>query len=252
MSEMNGRGSRRRRRRRKNWGLDGAQLTLDRARRLVGTRGGWRPGAGRPKLAGTISHQTRPAMPPRFPEHVVLRFHEDVPPLDRTWLVSRLRNAIAASHKPFFRVCHFNVQSNHLHLIVEASNKESLARGMIGLTTRIAKRLNKAFRRRGKVFAHRYYVRALKTPTEVRNCLRYVLLNRKHHAPSELKFDSYWFDPYSSAAWFDGWEKPPRPHGGWQRELVELPTPTAPPATWLLAKGWLRAGPKLELCDRPS
>src|ERR1700690_2802355 len=135
MVQVNGRGSRRAgKRRRKSWGQDGAQLTLDRARRLVGTRGGWRPGAGRPKLSGTVSHQTRPTMPARFPEHVVLRFHEDTPSLDRTWLVSRLRNAIAASPKVFFRVCQFNVQSNHLHLIVEVSSKEALARGMIGLT----------------------------------------------------------------------------------------------------------------------
>jgi len=53
-------------------------------------------------------------------------------------------------------------------------------------------------KRRGKLFAHRYHSRYLKTPREVRNVLRYVLLNRKHHA-AEKKFSKSWIDPYSSA-----------------------------------------------------
>jgi hypothetical protein len=47
------------------------QLTLDSARRPGGV-GGWRPNAGRKKKPGAVSHDTRPRMPARFPQHVTL------------------------------------------------------------------------------------------------------------------------------------------------------------------------------------
>jgi putative transposase len=75
------------------------------------------------------------------------------------------------------------VQGNHIHLIVEAENKRALARGMQGLQIRIAKGLNRVMKRRGKVFSDRYHAHILRTPTEVRNALRYVRENhRKHEA----------------------------------------------------------------------
>jgi hypothetical protein len=39
---------------------------------------------------------------------------------------------------------------------------------------RVARRVNSALKRTGKLFAHRYHARALTTPTEVRFVLRYV------------------------------------------------------------------------------
>ena len=78
-----------------------------------------------------------------------------------------------------------------------------------GFAGRVARRLNRALHRTGKLFATRFHARALKTPREVRNALRYVLLNRKHHA-SRRRFDKAWIDPCSSAAWFDGWAGPIR------------------------------------------
>jgi hypothetical protein len=76
----------------------------------------------------------------------------------------------------------------------------------------------------------------------VRNALRYVLLNRKHHA-QEKKFAKYWIDPCSSGAWFGGWAEPIRVHTDWMRELVEMVPPVAKPTVWLLTTGWRRYGP---------
>lgn len=95
----------------------------------------------------------------------------------------------------------FNILSNHLHLITEAADEHALARGMQGFEVRIARRLNSAMKRSGRLFAHRYHARILTTPTQTRYALRYVLQNRKHHA-AEKRFSKTWFDPYSSAAWF--------------------------------------------------
>ena len=117
----------------------------------------------------------------------------------REWLFARaIRPAIAASAKDWFRVVEFNVLSNHVHLIVEADGADALSRGVQGLAIRIARRVNSALKRRGKLFGQRFHARTMKTPRDVRNTLRYVLLNRKHHAATQ-RFYAGWLDPYSSA-----------------------------------------------------
>lgn len=72
---------------------------------------------------------------------------------------------------------HFSVQSNHLHLIVEGVGPAA----MKGLGVRIARSLNKLLERRGRVIGDRYHARGLRTPTEVRNAVRYVLRNHEKH-----------------------------------------------------------------------
>ena len=81
-----------------------------------------------------------------------------------------------------FRLVHFSVQSNHLHLIVEARDAMALARGVQGLSIRIAKAVNRVLDRHGKVFADRYHAHALRSPTEVANAINYVLGNAMIHA----------------------------------------------------------------------
>ncbi len=218
------------------------QLTLDRARKLEG-RGGWRPGSGRPKGRKTVPHDTRPLLAARYPVHVTLRLGDAIPSIASEWLVKVIRTAIRDSQKkPTFRIVEFNVLTNHVHLIVEAAGTTALSRGVQGFAGRVARRLNRALRRSGKLFATRFHARALKSPRDVRNTLRYVLLNRKHHA-AERHFDKHWIDPCSSAPWFDGWASPIRGNAWWKHELVAAPAPTERATTWLLSTGWRRHGP---------
>ncbi len=216
------------------------QLTLDDARRETG-RGGWRRNAGRKKKPGSVSHAPRTEMVAAHPQHVTLRLLDGAPKLARDYLMKTIRASIAASHKPYFRVTEFNILDNHLHLIVEAASNEARARGMQGLEVRLAKRINARTKRKGSLFAHRYHARSLRTPREVRNALRYVLLNRKHHA-AEKRFNKYWVDPFSSAAWFTGWAEPISKYAWTVQELVKTPPPTSPPSVWLLTTGWKRYG----------
>jgi len=158
-----------------------------------------------------------------------------------------LRRAIlTGGHRADFRVIEFSVQSNHIHLIVEADGADRLARGMIGLEVRMARRLNRALGRRGRLFAERYHSRALRTPTEVRNAIRYVILNHRHHSSprgaSGRCSQTAALDPCSSAVWFDGWKVPLQAREAWQRELLALPRPTATATVWLLTVGWKRRG----------
>ncbi|MBK7643330.1 MAG: transposase [Planctomycetes bacterium] len=101
---------------------------------------------------------------------------------------------------PSFQTVHYSIQSNHLHLIVEARDRLALSAGMKGLLVRMARALNRVWNRRGSVFADRYHARSLDTPREVRNALVYVLHNSRKHG-----IHSKGIDPCSSGLWFDGW-----------------------------------------------
>jgi REP element-mobilizing transposase RayT len=145
-----------------------------------------------------------------------------------------------------FRIIHFSIQRNHIHMIVEANGKEALTTGMRVFGISCAKQINAALsvlrgvRRRGPVFTDRYYARVLKTPREVRNCLSYVLNNWRHHGADRARMRQPWkIDPYSSALAFDGWRE--RPEGkrfaippGYEGECIWTPS------VWLLAIGWRR------------
>ena len=200
-------------------------------------RGGARPGAGRkPKgeRAG-VSHGRRTALAARFPVHVTLRLSKGLPRLRNKRAYGVLREAFRKGSERFgFRLCHYSVMSNHMHLIVEAKDRRALSRGMQGLVIRIARGLNRLWERSGKVFSDRYHDRILRTPREVRNALNYVLNNARRHALA-LKWA---IDLFASGCWFDGWRA--------RRAPVEAPVgverPTAEARTWLLHKGWRKRG----------
>jgi REP element-mobilizing transposase RayT len=148
-----------------------------------------------------------------------------------------------------FRIIHLSIQSNHLHLIIEAQNKTALAKGMQGFQISAAKLINDAIskrapiRRRGRVFTDRYHARILKSPKLVRNALAYVLNNwRRHEEDRALVTKTWRVDPYSTGILFGGWtERQEKPY-------FALPPPTYEslivwfPKTWLLREGWQRHG----------
>jgi hypothetical protein len=61
-----------------------------------------------------------------------------------------------------FRLVHTSIQANHLHMIVEASDRGALSRALNGLLVRVAKGLNKLWGRAGKVFSDRYHDNVLR------------------------------------------------------------------------------------------
>ena len=229
------------------------QLSLDDARRPRG-RGGWRPGAGRKRRPGVCSHRPRVRFPASVPLHVTLKVRGGLPSFRREAVARVVRAAIAAGgHRGDFRVVHFSVLGDHLHFVVEASGAVALSRGMQGLTIRLARRLNVLLGRRGKLFAQRYHARPLRTPTEVRNAIRYVLLNARHHGAGRgAVMARGWVDPYSSALWFDGWKTALCADAPWLRALTRAGRPTAAPHTWLLSVGWRRGGGLIDVDDVPG
>src|SRR5712671_2940361 len=104
-------------------------------------RGGFRPGAGRPrKKRRTMPHRRRPEIAARYPVHVTLRVRAEVWNLRSRRCFRALARAFARGKNNFgMRIVHFSVQGNHLHLIVEVTDAGSLSRGMQGLEIRMAK-----------------------------------------------------------------------------------------------------------------
>jgi REP element-mobilizing transposase RayT len=170
--------------------------------------------------------------------HVTLRLGQGLPSLRHKSLARLVLDSFhAAKERLGTRLVHFSVQSNHVHLLVEADGHHALSRAMQGLGTRLAKRLNHRLDRRGPVFADRYHARALATPLEVRRALVYVLHNQRRHFVAPGRRSG--FDPLSTAPYFDGFAP----------DIVRPPAtappgvlPFAPARTWLLRIGWQRHG----------
>jgi putative transposase len=120
-------------------------------------------------------------------------------------------------------VAHFSVQGNHVHLLVEAFDRTALAAGMKSMAIRVARGLNSMMANSGAVFADRYHSHVLRTPTEVRRAIAYVLGNFQSHARRRAeRIHPDYIDRFASSC----------PDN---RELV------AEPHTWLLKAGWRRA-----------
>jgi putative transposase len=230
-------------------------------------RGGFREGAGRKPGAGRgfVRHTTRPTHDRVHPLHVVLRSR--FRPLRGQFVFPTLRKALAKATRARegFRIVQFSVQHDHLHLIVEASDKTTLSRGMQGLAIRVARAVNGLVGRSGKLWADRFFSRALGSPRAVQRALAYVLNNfRKHRTHDACGHNArpaqpegaYRIDPYSSAPYFDGFREL---HGHAPRDLpasrslpllpigVPLPeateeAPIVRAETWLARSGWRRAG----------
>src|SRR5450432_1520643 len=202
--------------------------------------GGARRGAGRPATTKSPgpAHVRRPPHDPRHPVHVTLRARPSVPSLRSERIFVRVRDAIGASNRSTFSVLHFSVQTDHLHLIVEADRPRALASGIRGLAIRCARAINRAASTSGPVWRHRYHSHVLSTPSEVRRAIAYVLLNFRKHLRA-----SPGIDPRSSGSAFDGWAGTCRP---------AFYGPVARPRTWLGAIGWRRAGGAIALDEAPS
>ena len=143
--------------------------------------GGKRKGAGRKRpVRRRVSHKARPALAARHPVHVTLRIVRGVPSLRVGSTYRALERAMRAGRERFgLRLVQYSVQSNHVHMLVEAEGRASLSRGMQGLKVRMARALNRVWKRAGTVFADRYHAHVLRTPREVRTALAYVLLNAR-------------------------------------------------------------------------
>jgi putative transposase len=206
------------------------------------------------RVFGRVHHRARPIHKGRHPVHITLRARHGLPSfrqqLVHALILRVLRDQRRRAYGTTFQIVHFSIQSNHLHMIVEADDgptpqalleerkerrRNPLRSGVSGFVIAFAKRLNAMFKRKGKVWDDRYHRHDLQSPHEVKTSVRYVINNFRKHG--HLTFGTGAFDYYSSAQHFDGWSEPLFS----QFSEPEPWTETAP-RTWLLAQGWKRHG----------
>jgi REP element-mobilizing transposase RayT len=165
-----------------------------------------------------------------------------------------LRIAIARANRrvpELFRVVHFSVQYDHVHLLVEARDKRALSAGVRSVSIRIARYVNELLGRKGRLWADRWFGRELTTEREVRTALVYVLANFRKHARKRLPKG---IDRFSSGARFDGF-RGFRPGHGRVPWVQRAPAPFSgeaaredetwvvrPPRSRLASVGWRRFG----------
>lgn len=235
---------------------------LDRAGTKVrDPRGGKRKNAGRKPNNGVragMPHETRPRLTASYPLHVTLRVLPIVKTLRDFDIYPAFEKATMTAawfgqhmeEDQWFRIVHLSIQSNHVHLLVEASDRDALSRGMQSFQISAAKWINNAVgkrskrRRTGSVFADRYFAEPIKSPLQTRRALSYVLNNWRKHERDRTVTSSRWrVDPFSSGVSFTGWKELgelgltrwPIPDGYVPLTIVE-------PRTWLLRVGWRRHG----------
>jgi REP element-mobilizing transposase RayT len=228
---------------------------------LIKPRGGKRRGAGRkPKeRRASEAHRTRPEHDHRHPVHVVLRVVSEVGNLRRREAYRAIREATqTAAVRESFRIVHVSIQRTHVHMLVEAKDKQALSAGVQGFQISAAKHLNAAIgrergegRRRGRVFADRFHAVVIESPRQARHVLSYVMNNwRKHGEHGEAPAAAWKIDPYSSAIRFQDWkeraDQPP-----WCAPPTYVPLVVSEPRTWLLRTGWKRHG-AISYCEVPS
>jgi len=190
-------------------------------------------------MHGVVHHVRRDPLPKGCPAHVTLRVRRGIPSLRKRAMVRKFRESLRKGcERGEFRVVHYSVQRNHVHLIVEAAGKQALGRGMKSVAIRLARAVNRVFSKTGPVLLGRYHVRALKTPREVRNALAYVLLNaRKRWKEQTSSVPPVRLDEASSGRWFKGWKR--SPCGSTRQMLIR---DVALARSWLLRVGWRRHG----------
>ena len=156
-----------------------------------------------------------------MPVHVVLRSKLRSLRSQRLFPVVRRALARATRARADFRIVHFSVQADHLHLIVEADEQEALSGGMQGLAVRVARAVNRLISRCGALWSGRYYARDLGSPRAVKHAVRYVLNNFRKHGEA-VRGER---DPCSSAI-YDVRRSEEREH-----------VPISVPKTWLARFG---------------
>jgi REP element-mobilizing transposase RayT len=218
-------------------------------------RGGKRKHAGRPAAGPRSSerHVTRERFDKLTVVHVTLRLVERYGTLRKRDAFLALRRATrAVLERADFRIVHASPETDHLHLVAEAENNGALSRGMQAFQISAAQHLNRVMGRRrrcrvrGRVFADRYNARPVRSPTQARNTLNYVLNNWRRHLHDDAHAygdERFWdVDYMSSAVSFPGWKELETKRliydvGDDLRLCVSLPQ------SWLLAAGWRKAGP---------
>jgi hypothetical protein len=103
------------------------------------------------------------------------------------------------------------------------------------------------------VFADRYHLEVITSPTRARRALSYVLNNwRKHREDQQGAARTWLVDAFSSGISFPDWKELEDKHVMWPIRDGYDPLFVRLPASWLLREGWKLGGGSISARDVPS
>lgn len=142
-------------------------------------------GAGRNAIHDRgIRHIARDEVKSSTPLHLTIKVERSKAGLKNKSIIKVLHSSIKKARLIGLRIIHYTLEFDHVHLLVEADNKAILGKGMQSFGISFSKGINKLKGLSGRVFKTRYHFRKLKTPSEVKNVLNYILGNAVKHKTS--------------------------------------------------------------------
>lgn len=203
----------------------------------IKTWGGKRKGAGRPNRSGERGHVARTKVTPTTPLHVTWRLKAGLGTLRQHQIRKEFERSVIHAAEFGVRFLHFSIQGNHIHAVIETRDNPTLTLGLKSFGARFGKALRRRFGGAGPVFADRYHLHVLKTPTEMKRTLAYVLQNAAKHQGLIPHLDTF-----SSAPYFKDWKALLGVKRGPVLKDLRINPPIAnflsPPRSWLAREGW--------------
>jgi REP element-mobilizing transposase RayT len=129
-----------------------------------------------------VAHSTRERVTRHLPLHINFKLALEKGTLRNKTVLKFLAKAIAKARAKDLRIIQFSLQHNHVHLIVEANNNQTLSKGMRALIISLVMRLNFHWKKSGQRLKQRYHLHVLRTRREVQHACHYVRHNVIKHS----------------------------------------------------------------------
>jgi REP element-mobilizing transposase RayT len=148
--------------------------------------------AGRPAIHDRgIRHISRDPIKKLTALHLTIKIIREKAGLKNKAMLKVLQRAIVKARSKGLAVVHYTLEFDHIHLLVESGNHQELGKAMQSLGVSLSMAINRLRGLQGKVFKTRYHLRKLKTPTEIRNVIKYILGNTVKHRATKTPLSIY-------------------------------------------------------------
>ena len=146
--------------------------------------------AGRPAIHDKgIRHRKREEIKRARPLHLTIKLNRAQ--MQNKMILKHLKHSIKRGRLKGLRIIHFSLQNDHVHLYAESESNLILTQGMKALGVSFAKRINKHFKTKGQVYKTRFHLRVLRSASEAKNVINYILKNGVKHNRTKSFIDSY-------------------------------------------------------------
>lgn len=145
-------------------------------------------GAGRTAIHDKgIRHTERELITKLTSLHLTIKIERAKAGLKNKSVLSLLHKAIKKARLAGLAIIHYTLEYDHVHLLAEVRDNQTLGKGMQSFGITFSKGINKLQAAKGKVFKTRYHLRKLKSSKEIKNVVGYILGNDvKHKSTSFL------------------------------------------------------------------